>query len=58
VTTWAGFRLLREIRELRMTCYLAQYATENAPARAEAELRVACLRGRHGQRPWPWTPAL
>ncbi|MGH4012019.1 MAG: phosphotransferase enzyme family protein [Pseudonocardiaceae bacterium] len=58
VTTWHGFELLRDIRELRMTCYLAQHATEQPCARSEAELRVACLRGDHGPRPWNWTPAL
>jgi aminoglycoside phosphotransferase (APT) family kinase protein len=58
VTTWHGFELLRDIRELRMTCYLAQHATEHPCARSEAELRVACLRGDHGPRPWNWTPAL
>lgn len=58
VTTWPGFELLRDIRELRMTCYLAQHAAEHPHARSEAELRVACLRGKHGPRPWNWTPAL
>jgi aminoglycoside phosphotransferase (APT) family kinase protein len=57
VTTWAGFELLRDIRELRMTCYTAQRAAEDSAARAEAELRVRCLRGDRGPRPWPWTPA-
>lgn len=37
-----------------MTCYLAQHPR----ARSEAEFRVACLRGKHGPRPWNWTPAL
>lgn len=58
VTTWHGFELLRDIRELRMTCYLAQHATEHPCARSEAELRVACLRGNHGPRPWNWAPTL
>jgi len=57
VTTWPGFDLLRDIRELRMTCYTAQRAAEDPSARAEAVLRVACLRGDHGPRPWSWTPA-
>ncbi|MGH4013874.1 MAG: phosphotransferase enzyme family protein [Pseudonocardiaceae bacterium] len=57
VTTWNGFELLRDTRELRMTCYLAQHATEHSTARSEAALRVACLRGRLGPRPWNWTPA-
>ncbi|WP_051580525.1 phosphotransferase enzyme family protein [Pseudonocardia acaciae] len=58
VTTWGGFDLLRDIRELRMACYAAQRAAEHPPARAEAALRTACLRGEHGPRPWKWTPAL
>ncbi|WP_435581583.1 phosphotransferase enzyme family protein [Amycolatopsis thermoflava] len=57
VTTWDGFEVLRDIRELRMTCYLAQHAAENPNARSEAALRVACLRGKHGSRPWSWSPA-
>lgn len=57
VSTWPGFTLLRDIRELRMTCYTAQRAAENPTARADAKLRVACLRGDHGPRPWSWTPA-
>jgi aminoglycoside phosphotransferase (APT) family kinase protein len=57
VTTWSGFTLLRDIRELRMTCYTAQRAAEDPTVRAEAELRVACLRGVYGPRPWSWTPA-
>ncbi|GAA3852321.1 aminoglycoside phosphotransferase family protein [Saccharothrix violaceirubra] len=57
VTTWAGFSLLRDIRELRMTCYLAQRATEHPAARDEARSRVDCLRHRVGSRPWAWTPA-
>lgn len=57
VTTWSGFALLRDIRELRMTCYLAQHAAEHPHAGKEAAFRVACLRGNHGPRPWTWTPA-
>ncbi|WUV60441.1 aminoglycoside phosphotransferase family protein [Amycolatopsis sp. NBC_01480] len=57
VTTWDGFALLRDIRELRMTCYLAQHAAENPRAQPEAGLRVTCLRGRNGPRPWSWSPA-
>ncbi|MDX8053810.1 aminoglycoside phosphotransferase family protein [Lentzea sp. BCCO 10_0798] len=58
VTTWPGFALLRDIREFRMTCYIAQRAAEHAEAQAEAQVRVDCLRGRAGPRPWAWTPAL
>ncbi|MFD9701350.1 phosphotransferase family protein [Lentzea sp. NPDC059081] len=58
VTTWPGFPLLRDIRELRMTCYVAQRAAQHPEARGEAQVRVDCLRGRAGSRPWAWTPAL
>lgn len=58
VTSWPGFELLRDIRELRMTCYVAQRAAEHPEARAEAQVRIDCLRGRAGSRPWAWTPAL
>jgi aminoglycoside phosphotransferase (APT) family kinase protein len=57
VTTWSGFTLLRDIRELRMTCYIAQQAAEQRRFQHEAEFRIACLRGAHGPRPWAWTPA-
>lgn len=57
VTTWAGFDLLRDIRELRMALYAAQRAAEHPVAREEAALRTACLRSQV-QRPWAWTPAL
>lgn len=58
VTSWQGFEILRDIRELRMTCFVVQHAAEHPDARAEAELRVACLRGKHGPRPWDWSPVL
>jgi Ser/Thr protein kinase RdoA (MazF antagonist) len=56
VTTWAGFPVLRDIRELRMTCYAAQQAASHPRLADEAALRVTCLKGQHGPRPWPWTP--
>ncbi|MCG5215494.1 aminoglycoside phosphotransferase family protein [Streptosporangium sp. KLBMP 9127] len=55
VTEWPGYPLLRDIRELRMMCYLAQLATEQPRYASEAQLRVDCLRGRSGPRPWTWT---
>lgn len=58
VTSWQGFELLRDIRELRMTCYALQRAAENPATQVEAELRVACLRGERGPRPWDWKPVL
>jgi hypothetical protein len=57
VTAWEGYEVVRDIRELRMTSYIAQQAAANSTYAHEAQLRVDCLRGRSGPRPWPWTPA-
>jgi aminoglycoside phosphotransferase (APT) family kinase protein len=54
VTEWTGYELLRDIRELRMALYRVQRAAEHPGEQAEAQLRVACLRGRCGPRPWNW----
>jgi aminoglycoside phosphotransferase (APT) family kinase protein len=56
VTAWDGFTVLRDIRELRMTSFVAQQAATQPQFRREASLRIACLRGLRGPRPWPWTP--
>jgi aminoglycoside phosphotransferase (APT) family kinase protein len=57
VLGWDGFDVLRDIRELRVTCYAAQRASEDPSLRSEADLRVACIRGLRGPRPWPdWKP--
>jgi aminoglycoside phosphotransferase len=57
VMEWPGFETLRDIRELRVTCYAAQRANENEEFCSEAALRVASLRGLRGSRPWPdWKP--
>ncbi|GAA2731502.1 aminoglycoside phosphotransferase family protein [Actinocorallia aurantiaca] len=56
VTAWPGFPIMRDLRELRMTCYLAQHSAEHPGFHDEVRLRVDCLRGRHGDRPWRWTP--
>jgi aminoglycoside phosphotransferase (APT) family kinase protein len=50
------YPLFRDIRELRMVSWLANKAGQDPAARAEAELRIACLRGRRGDRPWAWQP--
>lgn len=55
VTRWSGYEILRDIRELRACSYMLQHAATNAAARAEAALRVSCLRGERGARPWHWT---
>ena len=57
VTRWEQFEIARDIRELRMTSYIAQLAATNKIYAQEASLRVDSLRGRNGPRPWPWTPA-
>jgi aminoglycoside phosphotransferase len=57
VTTWDGYALLRDIRELRITTWMAQLAVDQPKYRDEARLRVACLRGERGPRPWPWSAA-
>ncbi|WP_028648077.1 phosphotransferase enzyme family protein [Nocardiopsis sp. CNT312] len=58
VTAWPGFILMRDIRELRMTLYCAQHAGADPKMQAQARLRIDCLRGRRGGRPWHWAPAL
>ncbi|MEU6997631.1 aminoglycoside phosphotransferase family protein [Nonomuraea sp. NPDC046570] len=55
VVRWGGFETLRDIREFRMTCMAAQVAAENPARHPEAALRLACLRGELGDRPWRWT---
>ncbi|WP_157172609.1 hypothetical protein [Nocardia exalbida] len=57
VTTWEGFELLRDIREMRMTCMAVQTAAETPSYAPQAQHRLDCLRGRLGFRPWRgWTP--
>lgn len=53
VTEWAGFPVLRDIRELRMTTMACQLAAKD-PARygEQAAHRLACVRGQRGERPW------
>jgi hypothetical protein len=53
VTTWSGFSVLRDIRELRWTTFAAQHAASNPERYADqAAHRLACLRGERGPRPW------
>lgn len=56
VLDWEHFELFRDMRELRMTTFAVQAAGGGDAARREADLRVACLRGKLGERPWRWTP--
>jgi len=58
VTRWSGFEVLRDLRELRMTCHIAQQAALYPEWALEAQLRTDSLRGKRGDRPWPWTPFL
>ena len=52
VRTWAGYPVLREIRELTMTTWLMQNVGESAAVAAEFALRVASLRERDTRRVW------
>jgi aminoglycoside phosphotransferase (APT) family kinase protein len=56
VTRWDGYETMRDIRELRVTCYAVQRAHDDTRLAQEAQLRIACLRGQRGPRPWTWTP--
>jgi aminoglycoside phosphotransferase (APT) family kinase protein len=55
VTTWAGFDLFRDIRELRKVTFAVQLAGQREDVAEQARYRIACLRGEHGPRPWGWT---
>jgi aminoglycoside phosphotransferase (APT) family kinase protein len=55
VTTWAGFEVLRDIRELRKVTFAWQLAGERLDIAEQARYRLACIRGEHGPRPWSWT---
>jgi aminoglycoside phosphotransferase (APT) family kinase protein len=57
VTAWQGYELLRDIRELRVTCYAIQRAQDDPNVTQEAQLRIDCIRDKYGPRPWCWTPA-
>ncbi|MFF6833400.1 phosphotransferase family protein [Streptomyces sp. NPDC012438] len=54
VMHWPGYPTLRGIRELRLVTFALQIADRDPSARAEAQGRVDCLRGRKGPRPWGW----
>lgn len=54
VYEWAGYELFRDIRELRMATYALQRAEREPRLVAEARLRLRCLRGDEGPRPWAW----
>ena len=52
VTTWVGLSLLRDLREMRMTCMATQAAGRQPELTDQAQLGLDCLRGRRGSRPW------
>lgn len=52
VTSWDGFEVLRDIRELRMTTMAAQIGEKDPTTRGQFAHRLACLQGRNGPRPW------
>ncbi len=54
VTTWAGFEVLRDIRELRKVTFAVQMAEERTDIAEQAAYRLACIRGERGKRPWGW----
>jgi Ser/Thr protein kinase RdoA (MazF antagonist) len=55
VTTWSGFDLLRDIRELRKVTFAWQLAAGRSDIAEQAAYRLACIRGERGPRPWGWT---
>jgi aminoglycoside phosphotransferase (APT) family kinase protein len=56
VTKDEAYPIFRDVRELRMTSWLANKASQDPSLQGEAEYRIACLRGNHGPRPWRWRP--
>jgi Ser/Thr protein kinase RdoA (MazF antagonist) len=52
VRTWAGYPVLREVRELTMTTWIMQNVGESPATAAEFALRVASLRERDFERAW------
>jgi aminoglycoside phosphotransferase (APT) family kinase protein len=55
VTTWTGFTILRDARELRKVTFAIQLAFTRADIAEQAHYRLACIRGEEGPRPWGWT---
>ncbi len=54
VTTWHGYEILRDARELRKVTFALQMAGELPHLRDQAHHRLACIRGEVGPRPWHW----
>ena len=53
VTSWDGFRLLADIRELRWVSFAMSKSFTDSSTRLEATHRISCLRG-EVPRPWTW----
>lgn len=53
MTTTPEFRIYADIQELRWTAFAISLSRHRPAARAEADHRIACLRGRV-QKPWRW----
>jgi aminoglycoside phosphotransferase (APT) family kinase protein len=53
VTTWPGYDVLRDIRELRKLTFAVQLSDQYPHARAEATHRITCVRNEY-RRPWRW----
>lgn len=54
VTAWDGYGLIRDIRSLGLALFALRHADTSEHARSQADYRLACLMGRHGERPWKW----
>lgn len=54
VTTWNGFDVLRDSRELRKVTFALQMAAERPDLAGQATYRLECVQGKHGPRPWGW----
>lgn len=54
VMKWAGYPILRGVRELRLVSFAFQTADHDRSAKEQASFRLACIQGRHGPRPWKW----
>lgn len=50
------YGVFRDIRELRMTSWLANKAGADDRLRSEVAMRIRCLQGCEGPRPWSWDP--
>lgn len=55
VTTWPGYHVIRDIRSLCTTLFALRHATASPEGRAQADHRLACLRGTAGPSPKPWS---